>query len=57
MHDTSPGGLAVKDRAMAYWTDPTNFDNIKERTRQLPATKRAALGFVAGLIVTTLIGA
>jgi hypothetical protein len=26
MHDESAGGKAVYDRALAYWTDPRNFD-------------------------------
>lgn len=25
MHDETPGGLACKDRTLAYWTDPNNF--------------------------------
>ncbi len=25
MHDESPGGIAVKDRALAHWTDHRNF--------------------------------
>lgn len=49
MHDETPGGLAVKDRALAYWTDLTNFPTVTPR-------KRFTIGFAIGTFVSMIFG-
>lgn len=62
MHDESPGGIACKDRALAFWTDQSRFnaygkrkDWRKQHVRNTRA-QRFALGFAAGTIVAAIIG-
>lgn len=51
MHENNPGGLATKDRTLAYWMDPNNFKQLppKEKKR-----KAFLLTFIAGLFVGTI---
>jgi hypothetical protein len=40
MHDESAGGQAVYDRALAYWTDPGNFDHYTRVGAPVPSQVR-----------------
>lgn len=50
--EENAGLVAIKDRAMAYWTDPANFESCND-TKEMPIKKRLAmiwsLGIGAGL--------
>ena len=40
MHDESVSGQATYDRALAYWTDPRNFDHNPRMGETVPGTVR-----------------
>lgn len=57
MHDETPGGLAVKDRTLAYWTDPNNFPNYTPRQNVIRRHRREQQRtMLAGVFLASLIG-
>lgn len=58
MHDDTPGGLAVKDRALAYWTDPKNFPAQPRiaRRHRVSQPRNAAAQARIGLLLGTING-
>lgn len=47
MHDETAGGQAVKDRALAYWTDPHNFSTSHDKPKRNRLNKNAR--FILGM--------
>lgn len=51
VHDNSPGGIAIKDRTLAYWRDEENYIKPIERKslwRQLVETYIQAASILWG---------
>lgn len=55
MHDDSPGGIAIKDRTLAFWKDPNNFPVNPPRRVQRRTVKRERLkGFGFALMLNNI---
>jgi hypothetical protein len=57
MHDDSPGGQAIKDRTLAYWTDQNNFDPThKAKVEAAKKRKYMATGFMFAMLFASNTG-
>lgn len=52
MHDETTAGQATHDRALAYWTDPNNFQtSVVKKNRVIKRWKMLVVHYINGIDV------